>query len=204
MLKGNPLCLDQGSSPRGQLHLAPRPRTGLSVIFSACAEDISLCDHQGNAQAFSVCCSFPQKTLTAWHVVLSSKTNDMREACLAFLSLRSAQHIFGTFFFIGCLPLMQFPCFALFFAVRQAIQCRLWWYTSKWKLICQSSMLTFVYLSCDTSHVSRLETYKEDEHCRRLISGMLSFDVQKLSAGHCCFYSVHPSKSWVLCRTNTQ
>ena len=81
--------------------------------FSARAEDVSLCDHWGKAQAFPS--ESTDGNTSAWHVVVSSKTNDLREACFACVSSKSVQHIFGMFFF------MQFPCSPLSFAVEQAI-----------------------------------------------------------------------------------
>lgn len=68
VVRASPLFLSSKQSLRSATSGLLSPRwivSDKSFPFSACAEDVSLCDHQGKAPAFPACSSFLQKALTA-------------------------------------------------------------------------------------------------------------------------------------------
>lgn len=134
---------------------------------------------------------------SAWHVVVSSKSNDLRDASFVCVSHKSGQYIFGMFFFMDHLTRMQFP-FCTFLCCRTGHLLQTAVIHIQMEIHLQHAHICLLMLwrkSC-------LSLGKKDKLCRRLNPGTLSLDGQKLNAGLFCLYSVCTIKGWVLCRTN--
>ena len=136
-------------------------------------------------------------------MVVSSKTNDLREACFACVSCKSAQHIFSTICgsYHGSSHPYAISLFCTFLCCRTGhlVQTAVINIQMEIHLLQQHAHICTSMLC----HKSCLSLGKQDKLCRRLNSGTLSLNGQKLKAGLFRLYSVSTIKAWVLCRTNT-